>query len=389
MVQPFRQFILKVHSRCDLACSYCYVYQHVDQTWRHRPVQMPEDVVAATARRIAQHARRHRVPRLRVILHGGEPLLAGPDRLAAIIETLRAAIDAEVDLQLAIQTNGVRLNAEFLELFLRLGVRVGVSLDGGLATHNRRRMFAHGGSSFAHVAAALGLLRQRRYRPVYGGALCVIDLANDPVEVFHGLAAFEPPMIGLALPHGNWVHPPPGRPVDQQVTPYGDWLVRFFDAWYGSPVRSVAVRPFDAIIAMLLGGDSDTDGFGTTPTAAVTVDTDGSIQHSDSLKTTEQHAPETGLNVRTDAFDAALELPLIRAEQRSLATVPAGCRPCPIMEICGGGLFAHRFGHDGGFDHPSVYSPDLIRLITHVAQRVRTDLRSRLTRIDGPGVADP
>ena len=28
---PFRQFILKVHSRCNLSCSYCYVYEMADQ----------------------------------------------------------------------------------------------------------------------------------------------------------------------------------------------------------------------------------------------------------------------------------------------------------------------------------------------------------------------
>ena len=32
-----RQFLLKVHSRCNLACDYCYVYQHADQSWRTRP----------------------------------------------------------------------------------------------------------------------------------------------------------------------------------------------------------------------------------------------------------------------------------------------------------------------------------------------------------------
>jgi uncharacterized protein len=378
MVQPFRQFILKVHSRCDLACTYCYVYEHVDQTWRQQPVHLSAAVLGAAAQRIADHVRRHRVTEARVILHGGEPLLAGPARLASIVETLRAAVPGDVSLRFAVQTNGVRLSEEFLELFRRLRVRVGISVDGGLAAHNRRRVFAHGGASFGHVAAALERLGRERYRPVYGGVLCVVDLDNDPVEVFRGLAAFGPPAIGLALPHGNWVHPPPARPADQRVTPYGDWLVRFFDAWYDTPVRAVAVRPFDAVIAMLLGGPSDTDGLGTTPTAAVTIDTDGSIQHSDSLKTTEQHAPETGLNVLTDDFDAALELPRVRAEQRSLGTVPTDCRTCPVVALCGGGLFAHRYGHDGGFDHRSVYCPDLIRVITHIARRVRDDLRSRL-----------
>jgi hypothetical protein len=34
---PFRQFILKVHSRCNLSCTYCYVYEMADQCWRGLP----------------------------------------------------------------------------------------------------------------------------------------------------------------------------------------------------------------------------------------------------------------------------------------------------------------------------------------------------------------
>ena len=34
---PFREIVLKVHSRCDLACDHCYVYEHADQSWRARP----------------------------------------------------------------------------------------------------------------------------------------------------------------------------------------------------------------------------------------------------------------------------------------------------------------------------------------------------------------
>jgi uncharacterized protein len=29
---PFREFIVKVHSRCDLACDYCYMYEMADRS---------------------------------------------------------------------------------------------------------------------------------------------------------------------------------------------------------------------------------------------------------------------------------------------------------------------------------------------------------------------
>ena len=55
-------FILKVASRCNLDCSYCYVYNKADQGWRSRPPLMPEEVVRAAVARIRRHCGRLRQP---------------------------------------------------------------------------------------------------------------------------------------------------------------------------------------------------------------------------------------------------------------------------------------------------------------------------------------
>lgn len=50
------------------------------------------------------------------------------------------------------------------------------------------------------------------------------------------------------------------------------------------------------------------------------------------------------------------------------------CRNCCIKNICGGGMLAHRFSKNRGFDNPSVYCFDLFLLIKHI----QNDLVSRL-----------
>ncbi|MBT2882109.1 FxsB family radical SAM/SPASM domain protein, partial [Streptomyces sp. McG6] len=74
---PFRQFIVKVHGRCNLACRYCYLSAGPDPGWRDRPAAASDAVLALTADRIAEHAAAHRLPAVSLVLHGGEPLLAG------------------------------------------------------------------------------------------------------------------------------------------------------------------------------------------------------------------------------------------------------------------------------------------------------------------------
>src|SRR5215468_5527070 len=107
---PVNQIVLKVHSRCDLSCDHCYVYQAADQSWRGRPITMSDETIAWTAQRIAEHVKSHQLAGVQVVLHGGEPLLAGRPRLKLVAETLRAALDGLCELDLRIHSNGVLLD---------------------------------------------------------------------------------------------------------------------------------------------------------------------------------------------------------------------------------------------------------------------------------------
>ncbi len=178
---------------------------------------MSPEVVAAAAQRIAEHARAHALPSVEVILHGGEPLLAGLDRLTSLVRSVRAACAPDVAVSFSVQTNGLLLTESFLRTFLELGIRVGVSLDGGEVANDRHRLTLAGRGSYASVAQALKRLGREEFGPIYGGILCTIDLANDPVETYEALALFRPPRIDMLLPTG----PGRSRPRGSARTPTG------------------------------------------------------------------------------------------------------------------------------------------------------------------------
>ena len=46
------------------------------------------------------------------------------------------------------------------------------------------------------------------------------------------------------------------------------------------------------------------------------------------------------------------------------------CKRCPIRVTCGGGYMPHRFSKENGFNNPSVYCRDLLKLICHVQNKV-------------------
>jgi len=357
-VRPFRQFVVKVHSRCNLACDYCYVYEMADQRWRTRPRVMSPEVVERTAERIAEHAHAHGLAEVEVVLHGGEPLLAGPSVIEHVVTAVRSRVPAAV----SVQTNGTLLDRPFLEVLRALDVRVGVSLDGDAAATARHR-----GSSHAAVVAGLDLLREPGFRPLFAGLLSVVDPRNDPVRTYEALLAFSPPTVDFLLPHGNWSAPPPG-------SGYAAWLIAVFDRWYDAPVRETGVRLFEEVVHVLLGGRSRVEGVGLSPALQVVVETDGTIEQSDILASAFEGAAATGLHVARDPFDAALRLPDVRARQAGLAGLPAACRACDLRAVCGGGLRAHRYRDGAGFDRPSVYCAELYRLIRHVRRRLARDV---------------
>ncbi|HEV2346191.1 MAG TPA: FxsB family cyclophane-forming radical SAM/SPASM peptide maturase [Actinocrinis sp.] len=368
-ILPFRQFVLKVHSRCDLACDHCYIYEHADQSWRGRPKAISDATASLVAERIAEHAVAHQLPEVHVVLHGGEPLLLGLERTRTVLTVLRDRIEPVTRLDLRIHTNGVLLDAEFCALFAEFGVRVGVSLDGDRASNDRHRRFANGRSSHSDVLRALALLRRPQFARLYAGILCTIDIGNDPVAVYEALAAERPPRVDLLLPHATW-DTPPTRPNAARAQ-YADWLIAVFDRWQadGSPFP---IRTFDSILAVLRGEPSQTESLGLTPSDLLVIETDGAIEQADSLKTAFDGAAATGLNIADHTLDEAAEHEGIEARQQGLAGLCRTCRLCPVVDVCGGGLYAHRFRSGTGFANPSVYCDDLKATILHVRSRTTT-----------------
>jgi uncharacterized protein len=365
---PFRQFVLKLHSRCDLACDHCYIYEHQDTSWRHRPPVASPEMLRAAAERIAEHARAHELTRVSVVLHGGEPLLAGPRRLREAAEALRGALAGTAELDLRMQTNGVRLDERFCDLFAAYDIKVGVSLDGDRHANDLHRRFRDGRSSHERVLRGLALLGGPRYRAQFAGLLCTVDLRADPLAVYDALRELNPPRIDFLLPHATWEHPPP-RPSGAPA-PYADWLLRVHDRWERQG-RPMEVRMFESVESTLRGGPAATEALGLEPVDLLVIETDGSLEQADSLKTAFDGAPATGYDVFRHRLDEVAVHPGIAERQHGLDALAAQCRGCPVVDSCGGGLYAHRWRADGtGFANPSVYCADLLALISGIRERL-------------------
>ncbi len=121
------------------SCSYCYVYNKGDESWRARPALMGDDVFDASVARIRRYREASGQPAVAVSFHGGEPCLIGAGRFSERCDRLRRELG---DVRLILQTNGTLLDARWARVLKEY--EVGVSVDGDEATHDVNRV-DHGG----------------------------------------------------------------------------------------------------------------------------------------------------------------------------------------------------------------------------------------------------
>lgn len=376
---PLREFILKIQSRCNLNCDYCYVYNLADQSWREQPSSMSPELVDALVRRIAEHAEAHGLERVLLSLHGGEPLLHGFNYVADLVDRVHTGLDRVCDVEISMQTNATLVTPKIARGLSDLGVRVGVSLDGDRSANDTHRLDRSARSSFDRTVA--GIAELAAIPGLLNGVLCVIDLEHDPVDVFRTVASLGAPSVDFLLPHGTWSEPPPGKLLVRKgdvrgAAPYGAWLSAVYDEWTSTTHPwAVKVRLLSDIVHLCLGGENTFEALGLGDSQLVVVETDGSLELVDHLKSTYDGAASTGLNVFEHSFDEAIRHPGVVCRQRGVDGLPDLCQSCPAVRICGGGLITHRFDRRNGFLNPTVYCSDMYALIQHI----HGSLRSRLS----------
>ena len=171
--------LLKVASRCNLNCSYCYVYNMGDSGWRRQPKRLSEGLQAAIVRELAGLVEQQERP-FSIVLHGGEPLLLGVSRLRSLFAALREAVPA---CGLHIQTNGTLLDDPILDVCAEYRVGVSVSLDGPEAITDQHRFDHQGHGSFARVWKGIERLQGHPAASSLFSGILAVTHAVDPTGI--------------------------------------------------------------------------------------------------------------------------------------------------------------------------------------------------------------
>lgn len=361
---PIDTVLLKTASRCNIACSYCYVYRLGDQGWLRQPPTMSQSTVDATVRRLDE-LRQAQDRDFAVVLHGGEPLLLEEALLARLLNGLRDRLPTGCTL--SVQTNATLLSDRRLDMLADAGATVSVSLDGPAKINDARRVGFDGGGTFEATLAGIGRLqRHRAAERLFSGTLSVIEPSTEPREVYWFLRGLGVPAMGFLLPDGNHSRLPPGKAgFDSHEA--GAWLAGLFDVYMSDP-DPVPIRVLDDLVKLLLGGSAAKEGMGRDLNAILIIDTDGAVTKNDTLKSTSDGADryDEPWTVHTHSLQEVSRAAAFREHVEMQHPTARQCLRCPELSVCGGGMPLYRWSDERGFDNPSVYCADHLFLISRV-----------------------
>jgi len=336
---------------------------------------MPPSVVNAAIKGIRMYCSERDLQQVEIIFHGGEPLLAGKSFFREFVSRANEQLLPDICPAYNMQTNGTLLDQNWLDLLRELNIGFGISLDGPEELNDENRVDHRGRGSYARVRRAIDLiLADSRIGGLFGGLLTVVNLDTDPVAIYDLYRGMGIRSVDFLLPDGHYDSLPPRLELSGEGTPYADWLIRLFDIWFADNDPSFRIRIFENVIGLVFGMTAATDGMGGGTNGIIVIESDGTIEPVDVLKICGDRFTKTDFNVVTSAIKDAYQSDLIRIYQAGRYSLCGKCRECPVQAVCGGGYLPHRYSAVNGFQNPSVYCRDLMKLIMHIQKKVVSTL---------------
>jgi uncharacterized protein len=326
--------VMQPTTLCNLDCAYCYLPLRADDR------RMPVAVAAAVAGPVNRWAGRGRFS---VVWHGGEPLAAGREHLAALL----APFDDEVEHH--VQTNATLIDDAWCEFFAVHRMRVSVSVDGPRERNVERRTRG-GRPSYDRIMRGVEALRRNG---IDFSALCVVARPEPGLatELYDYFLDFGCDVLGINIEEMEGVNTRVNAHPTQAVIGFWAELV---SAWRREPrIHLREVEWSLRYAAAVLDGTAD-ELLPRQLDPIPTVGYDGSvILLSPELAgfSDARYGDFSSGNVLTTALPeilaAATETPWIK----EFLVGVEGCRSrCPYFGFCGGGHAANRYFEHGRFD---------------------------------------
>ena len=335
---PLSLLIKPASGSCDLRCQYCF---YADEM-KHRNIPNYGVMSVETLEILVRRSLEEAEGMVTFGFQGGEPTLAGLEFYETFCRLVRTCNPKKLPIQIAIQTNGMRIDRQWAEFLARERFLVGLSLDGPRSVHDRCRVDVRGEGTFKRVLEAAGLLEQA------GTEFNILTVlteqgAREIGRIYNFLVSrgylYQQYIPCLAPLDGG------GDGYALRAETYGQALKELFDLWFADYRRGVKVynRYFENLVGILAGYQPESCDMRGRCSLQYVVEADGSVYPCDFYVLDEYRM---GSVVDHSFAQLASSPAAVRFLEESRAQ-PKQCDSCRWRSLCRGGCRRNRPWENG------------------------------------------
>ena len=336
-----RLIVLQPTPYCNIRCTYCYLGHRDDRRL------MANAVIEAIRERIFANLDADASPT--VVWHAGEPTTAPISWYEHAYERLRDVAPSAT--RFAMQSNGIAIDENWIELFRRTDTSISLSIDGPQHFHDMRRQTRNNKPTWQLAVGALRRLQNAGFEP---NVICVLhpDGLTRPDAYYEFCREHSVTQISFSIDElegANRISSFSARDYKEDVT---GLLAAILEQAYaeGYPLH---VREVERIATVLTGSEASRNEQ-IEPWDTIVVAADGSVS---------TFSPEfmevSSSRYRNFIFGNILEgslqdfdatLPLKQAAHAIASGVEACRSGCRYFAVCGGGAPVNKMTENGRLD---------------------------------------
>lgn len=317
----YRQnWLIHTTDNCNLDCSYCY-----------RNEEKNTIISLDTFKKLIEESKRLGINQIGIIWHGGEPTLAGYIFFEEANNILEHYFNKN-NIRQSIQTNGTLIDSNFINLFKKINMKVGISIDPLQEIHDSYRIFKNNKGSFNHVIDAINMLRDSN---IDYSTISVItnEYYNKESELYEQLLKITKranlnPYIKMGKNSDI---------IDIDMNKIIHIYQKIYDFWKKDK-STIIINPFKEMIDSLLIGRSKVCSLSSESCFSfLAIDSLGDIYNCNRLVNNKQF--KLG-NILQSNLENILQSTVIKKQYEHYKKINEECKNCEFLNNCNGGCYS-------------------------------------------------